>query len=73
MSRKPKPDNRLNWRDKNMPVIRFARKANEPNSPMVLQEVEPKLVQDYHKWAVQQPNVNPHWSDDPSYWWSRKK
>ena len=72
--RKLPPDKRLDWRDQNMPVLAIGRKANRPNDSMVLQEVKPELVQQFYKWSIDQPNeMKQHWSDDPSYFWSRKK
>lgn len=68
-----KKDNRLDWRDKNMPVLAMAKKANS-DGPMTLQEVKPELVQQFYAWSITQPNdMKPHWSDDPSYFWSKKK
>jgi len=68
------PDKRLDWRDPNMPVLCIGRKANEPDAPMTLQEVKPELVQEFYRWNIKQPNPGkPHYTDDPSYWWSKKR
>lgn len=69
MKKRIKKDDRLDWRDKDMPVLRMAMIRGEDSYRM--HSIKPEYV---HNWSANQV-VNarePHYKDDPSYWWSRK-
>ena len=72
--RKPTPDKRLNWRDKNMPVLRMAR-ASE-NEPFTLQPLNPIAVQQWHEYKMATSDFRPQepdWRNDPTYDLRRKR
>lgn len=49
MKRKLKPDNKLDWRDPDMPVLRYGKFQNEDGSVFVgTKTVEPKHIQQYY-------------------------
>lgn len=55
-----RPDNRLDWRDKNMPVLRAMDTGMEELTP----ESESEYSQD-----VMNRSLEPTWRNDPSYNW----
>lgn len=61
---KPKSDNRLNWRDLNMPVIRKGYRAGR----VVDMEVAPEFVQQYYINKLNNPEyIAPQYKNDPTY------
>lgn len=63
------PDNRLNWRDKNMPVLRYGK----VNGIEGTHEVSPNAITNYYKAKLEQIGWQmPSWDQDESYWWNKK-
>ena len=62
------PDNRPDWRDPEMPVIRDYRMANGTRKT----EVDPDYEHRYREMLVSTSD-NPSWRDDPTYNMKRKK
>lgn len=64
MARKPKSDTRLDWRDPDMPVLRYGKFGNFTGT----KEVAPKDIQRYYVAKLQQiGHLMPDWKDDPTY------
>lgn len=72
--RKLAPDNRLNWRDLNMPVLRYGKFQNADGSIFLgTKTVEPIHIQQYYIIKLNSASYDPpQWRDDPSYWWRKK-
>lgn len=71
MKRTP-PDKRLDWRDPDMPCIRF---GIYPNGKLIELRVKPERVQEHHADSFDNSYLNPdepHFEIDPSYWWNKK-
>ena len=67
--RKLPPDTRLDWRDPDMPVLRYGNFNGEFGT----KEVAPQYIQNYYRAKLDQIGWKmPDYKDDPSYWWSRK-
>lgn len=65
--RKLPPDTRLDWRDHDMPVLRL-------NEQRQMIPVAPDWINNYYLAKIASPYYTaPHYKNDPSYWWSRKK
>lgn len=62
------PDNRLNWRDPDMPVLRLGFKDKELTMFQV-PSVDIHIY--YYNKMINHPA--PSYVYDPSYWWSKKK
>jgi hypothetical protein len=63
------PDTRLDWRDKNMPVLRYGNF----NGVLDTKEVSAKDITNYYKAKLEQLGWQmPDYDKDPSYWWNRK-
>ena len=60
------PDNRLDWRDPKMPLL----KLGYLNKELVLFEVHPDKVQAYYE-AKMLNHPAPQYKNDPSYWWAK--
>ena len=70
MKRKLSPDNRLDWRDPNMPVLRFELRGRTT----IAHFVNSKAAHEYYKFKMSDwRNQAPEWRNDPSYNWGRKK
>lgn len=65
------PDNRLDWRDPEMPVLRPA--MAEGDKEYKPYEFRQDWIQKYHQNAMTAPRVEPTWDKDPSYNWAEKK
>jgi hypothetical protein len=61
------PDKRLNWRDPNMPVLRYMEFGWGEKR---LVEVPPHEEQEYCASAIDL-KAEPNWKKDPSYAWAR--
>jgi hypothetical protein len=60
-------DNRLNWRDPNMPVLRL-------NNSRKMIEVDPNWIKRYYEEKISSPFYGaPSWRDDPTYNMKKKK
>ena len=71
MSRRKKlpPDKRLNWRDPNMPVLRYGK----VNGVIDTHEIKPEDIRAYYKAKLEQIGWQmPSWDQDESYWWNKK-
>lgn len=67
--RKLPQDNRLDWRDPNMPVIRKVFINNEP----AVVEIPPKKIEEYYHNKIFGFEYDaPTYNNDPSYWWRKK-
>lgn len=64
----PSPDLRPNWRDPAMPVNRDYRMGDG----LVKTVVDPDYEHRYRAHMMEAA-PHPHWKDDPSYNWSKKK
>jgi len=54
-------DNRLNWRDPNMPVLRL-------NNKHQMIEVDPDWIRQYYDQKINSPGYGaPSWRNDPTY------
>jgi hypothetical protein len=73
MRKRLPPDNRLDWRDPNMPCLRIAKPENDPNAPWGVYPFPPDTIHEYHKRAMVSPRIEPTWKYDPSYFWNKKK
>lgn len=69
MRRKLPPDNRLDWRDPNMPVLRYGKVNGVEGTHAVSSE---HITIYYHNKLLQLGWQMPDYKDDPSYWWSKK-
>lgn len=49
--KRPRPDNRLNWRDPSMPVLRDYKMADG----RVVKEVDPEYERRYREFVMTQP------------------
>ena len=68
------PDTRLDWRDSNMPVLRYGKRSEYDKPHMMV--VSPNDIQKYyqHKMNTYYGSFGPpDYKNDPSYWWNRKK
>ena len=66
--RKPPPDNRLDWRDPNMLVLRLGFKDKK----IVMFEVAPEKIEQYYKVKMLN-HPAPHYSQDETYFLKRLK
>lgn len=63
------PDDRLDWRDPEMPVIRKVTIQGREE----VREIPPKYIEQYYKNKIFGAYYDaPNWRDDPSYNWNRK-
>lgn len=65
--RKLPSDDRLNWRDPDMPLL----KLGYLNKELVLFEVSPEKVRMHYEDKMEH-HPAPSWKDDPSYSWAKK-
>ena len=70
MVKKLPPDNRLDWRDPDMPVWRYA--APEGSENWSMQKVPSRVVQRYHAGKMDSSFGPPDWRNDESYFWNRR-
>lgn len=63
--RKLPPDNRLDWRDPDMPVLRMVRYSD--NEPFRLGEVSSKAITRYYENKMMFDADGPEWNRDPTY------
>lgn len=64
------PDNRLDWRDPNMPVLRVVEYTNPMGGKpqIVLEEFTPEDERKYAESVMARENPTaPNWKDDPTY------
>ena len=70
MIKRPKTDVRLDWRDPNMPVLRYGKFGNFVGT----KEVAPQDIQRYYAAKLAQIGSQmPDWKDDPTYDLKKKK
>jgi len=71
--RKSIPDKRLNWRDKNMPVL--MRASFDGGKTFQLTEIEPEAVTKYYENKMLNGSLDllPSWRNDPTYDLRRKR
>lgn len=59
--KRPPPDNRLNWRDPHMPVLRL-------NARRQMIEVDPDWIRRFYDQKINDPSYGaPSWQNDPTY------
>ena len=64
MKRRLPPDKRLDWRDPNMPVLRYGKFGDFIGT----KEVSPDDITRYYKAKLEQMGYQlPDWKDDPTY------
>lgn len=66
-------DERLDWRNPNMPVLRIAKPDNDPNAEWGIYEFPADMIHNYHIRNMYTPRQEPMWRDDLSYWWAKNK
>lgn len=65
------PDNRLDWRDPNMPCLRTGMVDNVVG----LHSIDPDSIKNYYARKMTQYDFDvgpPSYKDDPSYWWNKR-
>jgi len=68
------PDQRLDWRDQDMPCLRYGRRNEYEKFHMMV--VPPDHIKEYYRRKIYEsdgPFGPPDYKSDPSYWWNRKK
>jgi len=70
MRRRLPPDNRLDWRDPNMPVIRKVW----INGKTEVREIPPDVLKQYYANKIDNYQYwhEGYYKDDPSYYWAKK-